>query len=72
MRKSQNDEILAYLLQGNRISPLDALERFGSFRLGARRYDLVKEGWNVQTEMVERNGKRFAEYFIPADRPRLA
>lgn len=69
--KSQNKQILAHLLAGNRISPLEALERFGSFRLGGRAYDLKKEGWNVQTNIVERNGKRFAEYFIPLNQPRI-
>jgi hypothetical protein len=70
-RESQKDRILDFMLAGNRISPIVALEHFGCFRLGARRYDLIKEGWNVQAEIVERNGKRFAEYFIPKDRQRL-
>lgn len=70
-RTSQCQQILNFMLAGNRISPLEALERFGCFRLGSRRYDLVKAGWNVQTDMVKRHGKRFAEYWIPADKPRI-
>jgi hypothetical protein len=70
-RASQSQKILTYMLAGNRINPLLALEMFGCFRLGGRRYDLVKAGWNVQTEMVKRNGKRFAEYRIDPTHPRL-
>ena len=47
------------------LTPLEALNRYGVFRLGARRYDLIKQGWDVRTEIVKRNGKRFAEYSIP-------
>lgn len=70
-RDSQAERILSFLLEGNRITPLEALSRFGSLRLGGRCFDLRKAGWNVQTEMVKRNGKRFAEYYIPKDRPKV-
>jgi hypothetical protein len=70
-RSSQNAAILNYMLAGNRISPLVALEMFGCMRLGGRKYDLLKLGWNVQTDIVKRNGKRFAEYWIPKDKPRI-
>lgn len=63
-RESQNAEILAWLKAGNSISPLDALERFGCFRLGARCYDLRKQGHKIITTPVERNGKRFASYSL--------
>ena len=39
-KKSQADAIKDYLLQGHSITPLDALEMFGCFRLGARIADL--------------------------------
>jgi hypothetical protein len=60
--RSQAEEILAYLRTGKSISPLEALEKFGCFRLGGRIYDLKKEGYKIITNRVERNGKRFAEY----------
>ena len=60
--RSQAEEILAYLRTGKSISPLEALEKFGCFRLGGRIYDLKKAGHKINTELVERNGKRFAEY----------
>ena len=36
MKKSQEDNILEHLKQGNRITPLDALYKFGCFRLASR------------------------------------
>lgn len=70
-RESQNTAILNHMLAGNSISPLEALNLFGCLRLGGRRYDLVKEGWNVKTDIVKENGKRFARYSIDPTHPRL-
>lgn len=61
-RKSQNEEILAWLQMGKTISPLEALERFGCFRLGGRIFELKAAGHKIVTDMVTKNGKRFAEY----------
>lgn len=41
-KKSQKQLILDYLLEGNEITPMDALNKFGCFRLGARIADLKK------------------------------
>ena len=60
--KSQSEEILAWLQSGKSLDPLTALEKFGTFRLGARVYDLKKEGHRIETIMVEKRGKRYAEY----------
>ena len=38
--ESQTRQILAHMQAGNRINPLEALSRFGSFRLGARIKDI--------------------------------
>ena len=59
---SQAQAILEYLKQGNSISPLEALHKFGCFRLGARIWDLKQAGYNIQEEDVKLNGKRFAKY----------
>lgn len=61
-RKSQNKEILAWLQSGKSITPLEALERFGCFRLGGRIFELKAEGWPIVTDTVTENGKRFASY----------
>lgn len=61
-QRSQNEMVLAHLQSGKKLSSLEALERYGIFRLGARCYDLKKQGVPIVTEMVTKNGKRFAEY----------
>lgn len=65
-RNTQSQKILRWLQAGNRISPLQALNMFGCFRLGARCYDLKKAGYPVRSEMVTVNGKRVAEYRLEA------
>lgn len=69
--QSQNDAILSHMLAGKSISPLEALHLFGCMRLGGRRYDLVKDGWDVKTDIVKENGKRFARYSIDPAHPRI-
>ena len=61
-KNSQNACIAIWLKHGNSITPLEALQKFGCFRLGARIADLRKAGYNIETKMVEQNGKRFAQY----------
>lgn len=64
---SQNKQILNYLNDGNSITPIDALNLFGCFRLGARIHDLKGEGYDIKTEIKSVNGKRFAEYRLDRD-----
>lgn len=61
---SQSAEILAYLQTGRSITPLEALNKFGCFRLGARCWDLRKAGYEIKSEMIEEHGKRFAKYSL--------
>lgn len=60
--KSQNEQILQHLKRGRKITPLDALEKFGCFRLAARISDLRKDGHLINTENVTKDGKTFASY----------
>lgn len=62
---TQSEAILEHLKSGKSLTPIDALNLFGCFRLGARILDLKKEGHNIVTEIVHENGKHFARYFIP-------
>lgn len=64
---SQSDKILAHL-QNKPITPLEALNLYGCFRLSGRIKDLREEGHPIQTEMVKENGKNFAKYFISKPR----
>lgn len=40
IKQSQSKLILAYLMTGETLTPIEALNMFGCFRLGARIYDL--------------------------------
>lgn len=55
---SQEEMILKRLKQGRSITPLQALEWYGCFRLSARIYDLKRKGY----EIVNVGNKQFAEY----------
>ena len=59
---SQNKQILNYLLKGKKLTPIDALEIFGCFRLSARILDLRKEGYDIISENITKKGKTFAQY----------
>ena len=61
-KNSQNACIAIWLKQGNTITPIEALHKFGCFRLGARIADLRKAGYLIDTKIVKHNGKRFAQY----------
>ena len=61
---TQSEAILDYLKQGNVITPLEALNKFGCFRLGARIWDLKRAGYDIREKDVTQNGKRFASYYI--------
>lgn len=60
---TQNAQILDFLKQGRSLTSLEALDRFGCFRLGARVYDLKQEGHNItSTRITTESGARVAEY----------
>lgn len=61
-RRSQNEMVLKHLQSGRPLTPLEALEKYGIFRLGARCFDLRQQGHEIVTTMVTKNQKRFAEY----------
>lgn len=58
----QTIQILNYLLSGNSITPIEALNLFGCFRLASRIKDLRYNGWNIKTEKIGKSG--FAKYSI--------
>lgn len=63
---SQSEDILRDLKRGLKITPLDALENYNCFRLGARIYDLKRQGVPVKAELItdERTGKTYARYSL--------
>ena len=62
LKKSQKQNVLEYLEIGNKITPLEALYQFGSFRLSAIIFELRQEGYNIITHNKSVDGKTFAEY----------
>lgn len=64
--KTQKEQIKEWLLRGNSLTPMDALELFGCFRLATRIFELKKEGLRIDTDMVENKatGKRYASYSL--------
>ena len=61
--ESQNKAIKAHLESGKPITALQALNKFGCFRLAARIKDLKDKGMFIDKIMAEENGKRFAVYW---------
>ena len=63
--QSQAKRILEYLKAGNGITPMDALDLFGCFRLGARIADRKRMGYDIVTERVKvEGGKYVARYHL--------
>ena len=63
--QSQCSKILEYLKAGNGITPIDALNLFGCFRLSARIADIKKMGYEIVTELVKvGDNKRTACYHL--------
>ena len=62
---SQNKQIADYLNKGKKLTTLDALSKFGCFRLAARISDLRNDGMNIKTTIVKlKNKKQVAQYSI--------
>lgn len=60
---SQLKQIREWLETGKSINPMQALDRFGCFRLGARIWDLRDKGMDIRTTLVDNGkGSRYAEY----------
>jgi len=59
---TQESEIFDHLKRNGTITPLQALNHYGCLRLAARISDLRRKGHRIETDMIERGGKRFAMY----------
>lgn len=62
---TQANAILKHMQDGNGITPMDALELCGCFRLNARIADLKKRGYEIITEKVKVDGGKYvARYHL--------
>lgn len=63
IRNGQRNNVLRHLQSGQTITPLEALDLYGCFRLAAVIHVLRKEGFPIQTEeVITSNHKRIAKY----------
>ena len=61
---TQNAAILSHLSRRKSLTALQALERFGCFRLAARIYDLREGGYRIESRVIDASGTRIAEYYL--------
>lgn len=62
---SQRVLVRKHLEEGKSITPLEALKRYGCFRLSSVIFDLRHDGMNIRTDWKTlRNGKRIGEYSL--------
>ena len=69
---TQTEAIRRHLQQGSPITPLEALQEYGCFRLAARIDELRHEGLDIETLTQTRNGKRYAVYVLRGQRQLFA
>ena len=65
---AQRDAILWHLEHRGSITPIEALNELGCFRLAARIEELRRSGHGIKTIIEKRKGKRYARY-VYAQRP---
>jgi len=63
----QKDRIMKYLKDFGSITPLEALRDLGIMRLGARIWELIREGWEIIRDMESGENRygqttRYARY----------
>ena len=66
-RETQRSKVKKHLESGLPITPMDALERYGCFRLAAVILNLKKDGHNIVTHIIKKNKKRFAQYYYASE-----
>jgi hypothetical protein len=65
--ESQLENIKKHLLNGSTITPLEALNMFGCFRLSDVIFKLRNQGLNISMELIKmphKKGKGFAKYTL--------
>ena len=61
---NQTATILDHLLSGKKLTPIDALNEFGCFRLAARIGELRERGHDIKTTIIHDGGASFAQYSL--------
>jgi len=63
-KKPQKEKILNYLMEGNKLTQIDAFELFGCFRLASRIHDLRLDGHNIKTKTTKSRNATYASYYL--------
>ena len=53
MKVKQTERILNHMQEHGSITPLDAMNEYGIFRLASRISDLKKQGYDIQSSFIE-------------------
>ena len=65
---TQREMILDHLKQGGQVTPLEAIDKFGCLRLGARIFELRRNGWPIEKTIVRGKGhKCWAKYYLDTE-----
>jgi hypothetical protein len=59
---TQNQQIAKHLKAGKSLTALQALNRFGCFRLASRVRELKDQGMRIDSEKIKVNGKYITKY----------
>lgn len=69
MKDSKINLVANHLITKRKITSWEAIDRYHATRLADIIYVLKSEGWDIMTEMVKKDGVRFAVYrYISAPR----
>lgn len=64
-KETQCNNILNALKNGEKITALEALKRWGCFRLASRITDLKRRGNAIKCKRIKgENGKSYGQYFL--------
>ena len=61
---SQQQDIIYHLHNIGSITPIEALNLYGSFRLGAIIFNLRQDGYNIETKIEHKGRKMWARYSL--------
>ena len=61
---TQEEQILKHLQIIGSLTPLEALNLYGCFRLGARIWELRNQGHDIKMELVQHGKKHYAKYTL--------
>ncbi len=62
MKPTQLNTLRDHLKAGKSISPLQALNKFGIYRLASRINELRNEGMDIKTEIINEHPIKYAKY----------